>query len=156
VDPRWEKDVAAVLEKLPENIRAADKWSDSHALLGVPRTRRNIALVNLTVKRAEALGLESDTLLVDLKQSCRYRAFHAGEIGCLSTRSQWFHFGRDRMLLLSECAALMGHSATVGLSRGVCGPDNKSCSDLLGNSMSLPCVGVVLAGVAILTPGVYS
>lgn len=79
----------------------------------------------------------------DVSQNPKFRSYtnKNGITGCLATSTVLYSFGRDRLVLPFELALLQGHR------RGFKFPDDMPISkirDLMGEGMSLPCLGTVV------------
>eukprot|EP00971_Amphidinium_carterae_P013339 262983-Amphidinium_carterae.1 len=88
------------------------------------------------------------TLVTDVRQDAARKPWSNGIIRSLTTSSQLFHHGQQRMLSLRELFALMGFPADTNLSA----LSHTQAKDLLGESMAVPSVTLVLLALMMQLP----
>ena len=79
----------------------------------------------------------------DVSQNPKFKSCtnQHGITGCLATSTTLYSFGRDRLVLPFELALLQGHRRGIKFPQAM---TSSQIRDLMGEGMSLPCLGTVV------------
>ena len=137
---KWRKNSQTVL-KMHQLEKATA--SDQRMLKGLSRTDRVLDLIDVGFAWFSSKEGATDSIYIDVSQDVGHKPWSRGFVRSLTTSSEVYDGDSDRILLPQEHLALLGFGAvTLGeLS-------HRQIRDLAGESMSPPCVGLVLLSMA--------
>ena len=122
------------------------------SLKGLPRTRRVLDLLNMAEAWRLKERLSKTNFYVNVTQSVKRRPW--GRMKTFTGHVGLFDFQREQTVSVLEMFAIMGYPA-IELAQKVSHVKLKAFQELVGNSMSLPCVGTVLMAFFLNSHGVW-
>ena len=126
-------------------------WTPGRRLDDVPTepARDLLDLAYQVVQKAEP-GRDMSDCFVDISQDGKHRPWCRGYIRSITTSTKWWSFKLQRALLPEELLQILGFD---GVELGSL--SKAAISDLLAESIALPCLSVVLGSMVLALPDLW-